>query len=283
MEKCQVESFYKNAYYLGRMLETNRQGIITWNHYSRSYCIAKKEVYLGKVIEVEILKEGKNGMLRLSRVRAIKERKKERVRFHRDYLKANGFKDLFVDRVYGRRVYRDLSKLIPFAKNLPVSNALVVGNDKDHVYLELEDLDILGIMPINYINWHRIKDTRTIRSYVGETLDVRLVGYGEVNLLNPAGGFHRIKEAFICSSALNFLPDYNKLGSCVGNEVFATVVGSNSTGSILRYDGVPIDLYLKETKIIGEQIGCRLNFLDAERNVIEVESLRERGNMLYGG
>ena len=283
MEKCQVESFYKNSYFICRMLETNKQGIITWRHYSRSYCITKKEVYLGKIIEVEVLKETKSGLLRLSRINAIKERKKEKINCLKDDLKTNGFENLFVDEIYGRRIYRDLSKLIPYVKDLPVSSALVVGNDKDHIYLELEGLDVLGVMPINYVNWHRVKDTRSIRTYIGETLDVKLVGFGNVNLLDAGGNFHNVKDAFICSSALNKLPDYNKIQSCVGSQVVATVVGSNKTGSILRSEGIPIDLYLKENRKIGERIKCDLVNFDIKKNIIEVNCLRERGKVLYGG
>lgn len=283
MERCQVESFYKNSYFIGRMLETNKQGIITWKHYSRSYCITKKEVYLGKIIEVDILKEEKSGILRLSRINAIKERKKEKIKYYKDNLKSKGFKDLFVDEIYGRRIYRDLSKLIPYVNDLPVSSALVVGNDKNHIYLELEELDILGVMPINYVNWHRIKDTQSIKSYIGETLDVKLLGFGDVNLLDAGENFHNVKDGFICSTALNYLPDYNKLKNFEGKEVIATVVGSNRTGSILRCEGISIDLYLKETKEIGKQVKCRLKNLDENKNIIEVECLRERGIVLYGG
>lgn len=282
MVKCQVESFYKNSYFIGRVVESKQQGIITWKHYSRSYYNLKREVYLGKIIEVEVLKEEKNGILRLSRIDAIKERKKEKISCFKSDLKSKDFKDLYIDEMYGRRIYRDLSKLIPYATDLPVSSALVVGSDKNHIYLELEELDILGVMPVNYINWHRIKDTDSIKSYIGEYIDVKLLGYGDVNILDAGGNYHNVKDGFICSSALNYLPDYNRLSGFEGKEVLATVVASNRTGSILRCDNIPIDLYCDDFKEIGEQVRCKLRNIDVSRNVFDIDCLQERG-ILYGG
>lgn len=184
--------------------------------------------------------------------------------------------------MYGRRIYRDLSKLIPYSTDLPVSSALVVGSDKNHIYLELEELDILGVMPVNYINWHRIKDTDSIKSYIGEYIDVKLLGYGDVNILDAGGNYHNVKDGFICSSALNYLPDYNRLSSFEGKEVVATVVASNRTGSILRCDNIPIDLYCDDFKEIGEQVRCKLRNIDVNRNVFDIDCLQERG-ILYGG
>jgi|GEM_PF-6162221 len=272
MVKCQVESIYKETYFLCRDLESKKQGIITWTNYSRSYFKLKKEIYLGKIIEAEVLSEGQDGMLRLSRAGALLHKRKEKINYFTERLAANDSIELYVDELHGRRIYRDLSKLIPYSVMLPATNGMVVGFDNNHIYLEIEELDILGVLPINYLSWHRIKDTSKLKYYIGQTIDVKLIGYSSsVKVTDGGGKVHKVRDCFICSSALTEVPDTQKLSMLKGMKVKATVVASNSSGSILRNSIIPVDLYSKKYETKGKEIECVLGNFDVNRTVIDIE------------
>lgn len=272
MVKCQVESIFKETYFLCRDLESKKQGIITWRNYSRSYFKLKKEIYLGKVIDAEILSEGQGDMLKLSRVGALTHKRKEQIDYFAERLAAHGLMELYADELHGRRIYRDLSKLIPYSEELPATNGMVVGFDNNYIYLEIEELDILGVLPINYLSWHRIKDTSKLKNYIGQTIDIKLVGYcNTVRMTDAVGKVHKVRDCFICSSALTEVPDIEKLSSLQGIKVKAIVVASNSTGSILRSSSIPVDLYSEKYEKIGKEIECRLSNFDINRTVIDIE------------